>query len=166
MSFARRTTQVLHEDHTATLDLIGNLERLIARSGRRPPDIGDAATRQILQHTAAAIDGEVSDHFTFEEDEIFTRLADSGEVDIGVQLSKEHRELLPAGLQVSALAKQALEDGFDEQSWSRFKAEAGGFIEPLLAHVHKEEMALLPMVDDVLDPETDMKLYENYSSNA
>ncbi len=166
MSFSRRTTQVLHEDHIATLNLIENLERFIAYSGRRPPDLDDAATRQTLQRTAAAIDGEVSDHFTFEEDEIFTRLADNGEIDIGVQLSREHRELLPAGQMVSALAKQALEDGFDEQSWSRFKAEAGGFIEPLLAHVHKEEMALLPMVDELLDPEVDLKLYENYSRNA
>jgi len=148
------------------LALIENLERLIARSGRRAPDLNKAATRQTLQNTAAAIDQEVCDHFTFEEDEIFTRLADSGEVDIGVQLRKEHHTLLPAGKQLSALAKQALEEGFDDQSWLRFKTEAGMFIEPLLAHIQKEEMALLPMIDELLDPEADLRLYENYSNNA
>ncbi len=166
MSFTRRTAQVLHEDHCATLALIEDLERLIGRFGRRPPDLDDPATRQTLQGTAAAIDQEVCDHFKFEEDEIFTRLADNGEVDIGVQLCEEHRAILPAGKKVSALAKQALGEGFDDQSWPKFKVEAGKFIEPLLAHVHKEEMALLPLVDELLDPETDLRLYENYSNNA
>jgi len=166
MQFSRRTAQLLHEDHQATLVMIEQLEDLIARAKRNLPDINDTATSKTLEHAATAIEQEVRDHFAFEEDELFTRLADMGDAEIGEHLREEHHAILPVGEQVASIARIALESGFDDQSWPQFKTHAGELIERLLAHIQKEEMALLPMLDELLDPQTDFELSENYGSDA
>jgi hypothetical protein len=35
----------------------------------------------------------------------------------------------------------------------------------MLAHVQKEEMALLPLLDEAMDAESEARLYENYVEN-
>ena len=142
--------------------MIEELESLLARAKRLPPDINDPATRKTLEKAATAIEQEIRDHFAFEENELFTRLADMGDADIGEHLRDEHHAILPVGEQVSALARAALENGFSDKSWPQFKTLTGELIERMLAHIQKEEMALLPMLDELLDPETDLELSENY----
>ncbi len=165
MEFSRRTTQILYEDHCATTVMLGALENMIGGAGRSVPDIGDAQIRKVLETTATAIDHEVRDHFAFEEDELFTRLEEDGESGIVDLLLEEHKIMLPIGQQISASAKAALTVGFSEEGWSEFRAMAGEFIEHLQAHILKEDAALLPLVDDLLDPETDMQLAESHSQN-
>lgn len=78
MEFSRRTAQLLHEDHHATIAVIEALEELIARARRSIPDTIDPANRKILEKVAEVIDQEISNHFAFEEKELFTRLAEMG----------------------------------------------------------------------------------------
>lgn len=166
MHYSRRTAQLLHEDHRETLAMIEDLEGLLARAKRTPPDVLDPATRKILEKAATAIEQEVRDHFAFEENELFTRLADMGDEDIGTHLRDEHQAILPVGEAVSDLARSALQDGFSDRNWPQFKSQTGELIERMLAHIQKEEMALLPMLDDLLDPETDLELSENYGEDS
>ncbi len=165
MQFARRTTQLLHEDHRATIEVIEGLDQLVARARKKAPDTNDPDVRRPLQAAAGAIEDEVSNHFSFEEDELFTRLEEMGDVGIGEHLRSEHRVLLPLGQTVARLAREALENGFTDQSWPAFRNAAGELIERMFAHIQKEEMALLPALDDLLDPETDMELSTSYADN-
>ncbi len=158
MQFSRRTAQILHEDHRATMAMLEDLESFIAAARRRTPDVD----RPLLEQVAAAIEGEIGNHFAFEENELFTRLSEAGDDDIGDHLSEEHRAILPLARQVASLARDAVSNGFDDQSWKSFKAPAGELIERLQAHIQKEEMALLPMVEELLDAETDFALSEAY----
>ena len=89
-----------------------------------------------------------------------------GDADIGEHLREEHKAILPVGEQVASLARTALDGSFDDQSWPQFKAQAGELIERMLAHIQKEEMALLPVLDELLDPQTDFELSENYGSDV
>ncbi len=165
MSFMRRTPQLLHEDHQATIVVIEALDQLLARAKRAAPDVRDPAVNKTLSQVASAIREEVSGHFAFEEDELFTRLEDAGDVGIGMHLREEHKAILPLGEQVSTLASGALETGFTDKGWTEFRVLAGELIERMFAHIQKEEMALLPMLDDLLDPETDMTLSTAYSDS-
>jgi len=165
MSPARRTPQILHEDHQRTIEVIEAMDQLLARAKRKAPDVADSATAKTLSLAASAIPQEVSAHFTFEETQLFTRLEEAGDSAIGAHLRAEHAVILPLGQRVAALSKAALADGFDDAGWQDYRASAAELVERMFAHIQKEEMALLPMLDDLLDAETDMALAESYTAN-
>jgi hemerythrin-like domain-containing protein len=165
MEFSRRTAQLLHEDHHATIAVIESLEDLIARARRSLPDTTDPTNQKVLEKAAEVIDQEISNHFAFEENELFTRLAENGDIGIGAHLTEEHQAMLPLARQVSEIARKCLVSGFTDQTWTEFASCSGELIERMLSHIQKEEMALLPMVEELLDPETDMELAEAYSLN-
>ncbi len=164
MTFSRRTAQLLHEDHQATIQVIEALDDLIAKSRKKAPDTSDPAVNKVLQSASTAIEEEISEHFAFEEDELFTRLEEMGDVGIGEHLRAEHAALLPLGKTVADGARDALANGFTDQSWATFRDAAGELIERMFSHIQKEEMALLPALDDLLDAETDMELSGAYEA--
>ena len=163
MSFDRRTPQLLHDDHQATIIVIETLEQMLSRAKRSIPDATDPSVKKSLQTAASAIEEEISAHFTFEEEELFTRLADAGDGAIGAHLAEEHKAILPLGIQMAALARAALDSGFTDTGWSEFRAVTSELIERMIPHIQKEEMALLPILDDLLDPKTDMELSTAYA---
>lgn len=164
MSFSCRIAQLLHDDHQATVAVIEGLDSLIARSRKTAPDTSDARVRKALTGAGSAIEEEISTHFAFEENELFPRLEALGDVGIGTTLRGEHEALLPLGRKVADMARAALADGFDDAGWAAFRDTAGELIERMFAHIQKEEMALLPMLDEILDDEDDMSLSELYSN--
>ncbi len=164
MSFARRTAQLLHEDHQATITVIEALDKMLSRAKQGLPDQSNPQVKQALEKAANAIREEVNIHFGFEEDELFTRLEEAGDVGIGIHLREEHRILLPLGHQVSSLAEEALKSDFTETSWNEFRTASAELIERMFAHIQKEEMALLPMIEELLDDETDMELSTQYAN--
>ncbi len=163
MSFARRTAQLLHEDHQATIAVVEGLEDLIARARSKTPDTSDPKVRKALENASGTIEEEIGNHFSFEEQELFTRLEEMGDVGIGEHLRSEHEVLLPLGRRVADMARSALTEGFSDDGWSAFRQSAGELIERMFAHIQKEEMALLPMLEEILDDETDMELATSYS---
>jgi len=164
MEFSRRTAQLLHEDHASTIGLIEELDEVLRKAGRRQPDLADAATRRTLSKATEMIDREIRGHFAFEENELFTRLEEAGDVGIGAHLREEHAALLPLGEEVGRIAAEALDNGFGNESWKRFRDIAGQLIEMMYAHVQKEEMGLLQALDDLLEPEEDMELAETFEA--
>lgn len=165
MNFSCRIAQLLHEDHMATIAMIEQLEQMIMAAGRSRPDVNDPAVSRTLKAASASIEHEVESHFTFEENELFTRLAEAGDVGIGEHLRSEHTAMRGLSGQVALAARRALEGGFTDEGWKSFRSLAGQLIERMLAHIQKEEMALLPMLDELLDVETDMLLAGQYSGN-
>jgi iron-sulfur cluster repair protein YtfE (RIC family) len=148
MEFNRRISRRLHEEHAATLALWGRLESVLA-AGRH-----DAA---LLKGAAASLERELDRHFRFEEAELFPRLAEAGEGDIGELLREEHETIRAAGIRFIALAK--------EDSLSKDLRTLGlELAERLVSHVQKEEMALLPALDDFIDEETDHELDSAYAA--
>ncbi len=165
MSFTCRTAQLLHDDHQATVSVIEDLDQMIARAKRSVPDINDPVVKATLAKAAASISDEVSRHFSFEEDRLFTMLEEMGDAQIGAHLREEHAILLPLGNQVASLARTALSEGFSEDSWKEFRAKAVELVERMITHIQKEEMALLPMLEELLDPETDLALSTAYNES-
>ncbi|GAB4307726.1 MAG: hemerythrin domain-containing protein [Roseovarius sp.] len=164
MEFSRRTAQLLHEDHASTIALIEQLDEVIRRAGRRSPDTTDAGIRNTLSRVAEMIEREIRNHFAFEENELFPRLEEAGDVGIGAHLREEHAALLPLGEEIGRLAAAALETGFSDEGWHSFRDRSGQMIEMMYAHVQKEEMGLLPALEDLLEPEEDMELAESFEA--
>jgi hemerythrin-like domain-containing protein len=165
MSFTNRISQTLHDEHRATIALLERLEQLIARHRRSVPDIGDRAVAQLLSDLANGVAGEVQRHFDFEEQQLFTYLDAIGDRAIGAHLTEEHAAMRPLGLRVSEMAREAAARGFNETDWGEFRLLGGELCERMLAHIQKEEMALLPLFDEGMDPETETRLYQDYVEN-
>jgi len=165
MEFTRRTAQMMHDDHMATIPVIEALDQLVGSAGQTAPDLSEPAVRNALSTAARAIKTEVGAHFAFEEDELFTRLTDAGDDEICTHLQQDHDVILPLALEVARRATAALEKGFSPADWLEFRTMTGNLSERLFAHIEKEENALLPLVDDLLDAETDMTLSTDYANS-
>jgi hemerythrin-like domain-containing protein len=165
MSFANPVSQTLHEEHRATVALMERLELLLAKHRKGAPT-GDAALGQLLADLATGVAAEVQRHFAFEEERLFTYLAEAGDEAIGEHLTDEHASIRPLGVKVAELAGAASAAGFDEQSWQEFRRLGQELCERMLAHVQKEEMALLPLLDECMDADTASRLSQEYLESA
>jgi DUF438 domain-containing protein len=163
MTFANRISRTLHDEHRATITLMERLEQLIARHrAGKSPDIQDRAVAQLLSELSVGVAAEVQRHFDFEEQQLFPYLEAAGDEAIGAHLTSEHDAMRPLGLRLAALAREASVGGFEQANWEEFRRIGQELCERMLAHVQKEEMALLPLLDEVMEPEVEARLYENY----
>ncbi|MDH4108717.1 MAG: hemerythrin domain-containing protein [Gammaproteobacteria bacterium] len=165
MMFRNRICQRLHDEHAATVTSMERLESLIARHRGAPPTGADADS-MLLRGIADNVELEVSPHFDFEEQHLFTYLEDMGDAAIGAHLASEHESMRPLGRRLAELARSAAQSGFDDASWSEFRRIGAELSERMLTHVQKEEMALLPLLDEAMDPATETRLFEAYTENS
>jgi hemerythrin-like domain-containing protein len=156
MDFNRHVSRRLHEEHEATLALWARLEQTLATRGWEPPTEEDL---RLLRDCAAQLADEVTRHFAFEENDLFPLLAASGEGDIAELLAAEHATIRAAAQRFGELAQP----GADPRAhWPELRALALELAERLVSHVQKEEMSLLPSLEDLLDEETDQALAGSY----
>jgi len=166
MSFSNRISQTLHDEHQATVALVERLEQLIVRHRRAPPVANDRDVTRLLNDLSREVERDIERHFAFEENHLFAYLEAIGDAAIGAHLTDEHAAMRPLGKQLAALAGNARDRGFDVPGWGEFRRLGQEFCERMLAHVQKEEMALLPLLDENMDAETEARLYEAYVENA
>ncbi len=167
MSFTNRISQTLHEEHRATVALLERLEQLLARHRRGgPPSTSDRDVAQLLSDLSTGVEAEVQRHFAFEENHLFTYLDAMGDEAIGAHLTDEHSAMRPIGIHVAELAREAAARGFDDAKWMEFRRLGQELCERMLAHVQKEEMALLPLLEESMDTDTEARLLQEYLENA
>jgi hemerythrin-like domain-containing protein len=159
MDLRRHVPRALHQDHQETMAVLQQFETLLGRHGRnRPPALADAAAAGFLQKLIRAIDSEIGPHFAFEEEIVFPLLAEAGDREMGAFLVEEHQAILPLAHRLVAMARPARDAGFDAAAWADFHALGAEFVERLTSHILKEDMGLLPALDDLLDEEEDGRL--------
>jgi hypothetical protein len=134
--------------------------------GATPPGPEEPRLAGLFAELAGAIEGEVSGHFAFEEEALFPLLEAAGEGGLGQMLTEEHAEILPLGKRVAALARQFTSAGLDPRDRAEFRRTGRDFAALLSAHAEKEEMALLPLLDEILEPEDDARLAAAYLDGA
>lgn len=146
--FKRHVCNRLHLDHQATLSLWSSVQAALA-SGREDP--------ALMRRAADALERELASHFELEEKELFPRLAAAGDADIGVLLTEEHAVIREAGGRFIELARSGA-------ALRELRPLGLELAERIFAHVHKEELGLVPLIEDVLDDEADEALSLAYAS--
>ncbi len=149
MTFRRQTPQALDDEHRAALALYGKLEQAVAAGD-------DEALARLAGALSRHLEVEVGHHFDVEEREIFPRLAESGEGDIAALLQEEHEAIREVVAELAPLVPG--ESRATPQGRDQFRRLALELVERQVAHIQKESMALLPVLDDMLDDETDRAL--------
>jgi hemerythrin-like domain-containing protein len=165
MNFRNRICQTLHDEHLANIALLQRIGQLLAAQGRAPPD-NNQAVQRLLSDLGSGMASEVKRHFDFEERALFTYLDSVGEGAIGAHLTEEHSILRPLIAQLCEIAHTTRECGFDAESWNQFQRLGAELCGQLSAHIQKEEMALLPLIEENMDSEMETQLYQDYMENA
>ena len=161
MSFTNRISQTLHDEHSATVALMERLEQFLARNrSAGPPDSAAGNVARSTCDLSAGLGAEVERHFAFEENHLFKYLEVTADGGIGAHLTSEHAVIRPLGARVAEIAGAAAAKSFAPAEWEEFVRQGQELSDCLLAHVRKEEMALLPLIEENMDGETEARLYQ------
>lgn len=160
--FRNRVCQKLYEEHAAVQALLQRVEQAISRNRDDVPDAKDATLAKLMNDLVTELPGEVDRHFDFEEAELFSFLAEEGIAGIGAHLTYEHNIIRPIGAALVNLIRQVREKGLNAERWADFRNLGQQLSMTLGPHAHKEDMALLPMLEDAMDEAKEAELYEKY----
>lgn len=164
MDYERGINRMLHDEHVATLALLERIESTLAAHRKATPDAGSPEIAGVLRDLASAVETDINNHFSFEQEELFTRLREAGDTGMTFILQEEHDVILPLGQRVSEIARSALENGFSDESWAEFRQLASELIERMISHIQKEEMGLLAAIEQMLDEEADGEVMMRYAA--
>ena len=160
MQLTCRVTKVLHDEHISVISLMEKLQNFA--SGAKPTSDDASAANRFLSDIIAAIEGEITGHFDFEENDLFPLVNEEGAEDMSALLGEEHSVIKPLGDALTANARAAIAGGFDDASWTDFKRLGGEYAERLTSHAQKEEMSLLPLLDEIIEDDLDRQLDAQY----
>lgn len=163
MDFSCHVSRRLHEEHDTSLQLCAQLEHALGAGARPwPPPADDAELGFLLRRAAAALADEVARHFAFEERELFPRLAEGGDGELAELLAEEHGVIRDVTQRFIGLQAAARDGSLDGPGWQQLRMHGLELAERLASHAQKEELSLLPVVDDLLDEATDRELFSAY----
>ena len=136
-----------------------------ARSSRRwaARRASTPRSRGLVGQFARALEQDIERHFRFEEESLFPRMADAGDGDMAALLVEEHEAIREVAAELLPLARPPPRAPIDEAGWAPLRRSALELVERQVAHIQKETMALLPLLDDLLDEETDRELAFAYA---
>jgi len=163
-SFQRQVSRALDDEHRASLDLLGRVEQAFARASPsaavRNPELA-----KLAESFARHLEHDVTRHFEFEERELFPRMDEAGDGDIASLLRDEHDVIREVAAELLPLARDAAAGRLNDAGWDALRRGVLEVVERQVAHMQKETMALLPMIDDLLDEETDRELAFAYAAS-
>ena len=163
MNFQRQVSRTLDDEHRVNLELLGRIEQAFARAPRAGNG-GSGELAQLADLLRRHVEQDIGRHFEFEERELFPRMSDAGDGDMAALLVEEHDAIRAVADEVLPLAKAAVGGTLDDAGWAALKRGALEMVERQVAHIQKETMALLPLLDDLLDDDDDRDLSFAYAS--
>jgi hemerythrin-like domain-containing protein len=166
MELDRQCTRLLHDEHMAATALLERLASLFrSNAPGQPPDTSDGMIGMLLADVISGLGSEIPGHFRLEEESLFPLLVDAGEATIVELLNQEHEVIEPLMGRIAVLAREVRAQEFTAESWSEFFRLGGELVERLLIHIEKEEVGLLPLLEDVLDADADADVAGDYVMN-
>lgn len=164
MHFENRVSQIMYEEHCATIALLERLETTIARYGKgEHPAPDDLAAARLLADMTAGLTVELKRHFDFEEAELFAYLAAAGDADLAKHMAEEHVPIRQTAAALVEVIREVRKLGFDAARWGEFRRLGLELCDSLSSHARREDGALLPVLEDNMDAETAERLYQSYT---
>ena len=155
-----QVSRILDDEHRSNIALLGQVEQQLGRAARFDPGLAG-----LMGQLVRSLEHDVDRHFLFEEESLFPRMADAGDGEMAGLLVEEHDAIREVARELLPVARQAAQGAIDEAGWSTLRRCAMELVERQVSHIQKETMALLPLLDDVLDDETDRELAFAYAAD-
>lgn len=156
------TTQVgrmLDDEHRNNLALLERVERAVGGAPACTPEL-----QQLLAQFARTMQVDIGRHFDFEEQLLFPRVTAAGDGAIVALMEEEHETIREVAAELLPLVRSVSEGNVDEESWDRLRMLTLELVERQVSHIQKETLAVLPLLDDLLDAETDGELALDYAA--
>ena len=163
MEYRGQISRRLHREHEAIIGLLAHFEQALVRLTTLPPGPEDSLWPSLLAKLDEALRHEVTRHFALEEEQLFPRLHQHGEGDLADLLAEEHATIRAVADPLLDLIRRARREGLDADGWRSLKMLGLELAERLTSHAQKEEGALVPLVDDILDETTDSAIAMDYT---
>ena len=160
MNYSSQVGRALDEEHRNNLALLEKVEHAVGRSTHH-----DAALGALMGQFARLLEHDIARHFRFEEDALFPLMSEAGDGEMAELLVQEHEAIREVASELLPLAQSAATGPLDDAQWADLKRLSMEMVERQVAHIQKETMALLPMLEDLLDEETDRELAFSYASD-
>jgi hemerythrin-like domain-containing protein len=157
------TGQILGREHRDNLALLARVEQTLQRTPAGGTLDGEAV--RLLKSLGEHMAHDLARHFAFEERELFPRMLAAGEGDLAELLGEEHDAIRAVAAELAPLVAAAAGGTLDGQGGNALRRLALELVERLLAHVDKEELSLVPLLDDLLDDDADRTLALAYASS-
>ncbi len=160
-------TRRLHDEHEAVFNLLARVTRAFAGAAADSmPDLAAPAWGALLRDLHAALEFEIAGHFDLEERALFPLLAEAGAGDLVGILDEEHKVIRAIASPLIGLLQKSRNAGLNATDWRSLRALGLELAERLDAHARKEEAAMLPELDTLLDPEQDRELIAAYTNGS
>ena len=157
MTPSRQVSRCLDDEHRAHLELLSRAEHVLGRGSAAELA---ALAASLLHH----LESDIGRHFSFEETQLFPAMADAGDGDLAALLTEEHDNIRAVVDELTPLARAAAAGPLAPAGVAALKRLMTELVERQVAHIQKESMALLPLLDDLLDEETDRQLAFAYAA--
>ncbi|MBI5275842.1 MAG: hemerythrin domain-containing protein [Burkholderiales bacterium] len=152
-----QTGRLLDDEHRIHLALLDRVEQALARATRNDGKLGP-----LLNEFAHAISHDIERHFGFEEEHVFPRLDESGDSPVAALMRQEHDDIRELALELLPLVRRAAE--LDADGWDQLRQGTLEMVERQVSHIQKETMAVLPLLNDLLDADADAELAMAYAT--
>lgn len=160
-------TRRLHDEHEAVFNLLARVRRAFGGRGGAPmPDLAAPAWSTLLHDLQIALEFEIAGHFDLEERALFPLLVEAGAADLVGILNEEHEMIRSVAAPVIVLLRKFRDAGLDAADWRSLGALGLELSERLDAHARKEEIAMLPELDRLLNDEQDRELLASYANGT
>jgi hemerythrin-like domain-containing protein len=157
--FRRQTSRQLHEEHLHVIGLLDRLAQVATRLGGAPPAPGDPLWSQLLAQLAGTLQHEVTRHFDLEEQKLFPLLREHGHGDLADLLLEEHQMIRQVARPLLDVVARARAGSLDAAGWKSLRLLALELVDRLGSHARMEEDALVPVVEEILDDNTDLEIW-------
>jgi len=165
MELRKQITRLLHDEHEAVFRLAARVTRAFGgRAADSMPDLADPAWSALLRDLQVALEFEIAGHFDIEERELFPLLVEAGAGDLVGIFDDEHKAIRAVAAPLIELLQRSRNAGLNAADWRALRALGLELCERLDAHAHKEEIAMLPALETVLDDERDGELIAAYAN--
>jgi iron-sulfur cluster repair protein YtfE (RIC family) len=164
MELQRLTSRRLYEEHIHVIELLERFGFALAGLRGDPPAAGEPPWSVLLSQMAGALQHEITRHFQLEEEKLFPMLQERGEGDLAELLLEEHATIRAVAGPLLELAQRARIGDLDAAGWRMLKSHGLELVERLSSHAQKEQGALVPLVDEMLDEITDETIWNEYVS--
>jgi iron-sulfur cluster repair protein YtfE (RIC family) len=165
MEFQRQISRKLYEEHISVIGLLERFGKALAGlRAQEPPGANHPLWSVLLSQLGSALQYEITRHFDLEEDQLFPRLHARGEGELAEMLFEEHEAIREVAHPLLELISRARLGELDAAGWRSLKANGLELVERLSSHAQKEQGALVPLVDEMLDETTDDALWTEYAS--